>query len=60
MQLIYVITDNEDGQVIIAASSNEKADQRLFEYMGYGDPAHEGDVKYHGFKRYVYSEHDGW
>ena len=56
MQLIYIITDHEDGQVLIAASSNEKADQQLFDYMGYGDPAHEADVKYHGFKKYVYSE----
>ncbi len=57
MQLIYIITDHEDGQVLIAASSNEKADQQLFDYMGYGDPNHEDDVKYHGFNRHVYSEY---
>ena len=56
MELIWIITDVEDGNVLIAASSQVKATQQLFDYMGYGDAMFENTVKYHGFKKYEYSE----
>lgn len=56
--LIWIITDTEDGNVIIAASSQEKAQQQLFDYVGYGHPAHTDDVIYHGFNKIEYSEHE--
>ena len=58
MQLIWVITDNEDNNVVIAASSNDNATQQLFDYMGYTNPIFENTVKYHGFKKYEYSEYE--
>lgn len=56
MELIYIITENEDHYPIIAASSEEKATQQLFDYMGY--PNVDKDVNYLGFDKYIYSEHE--
>lgn len=58
MQLVYIITDNEDGKPIIVASSQEKATQQLFDYMGYNPNELSDDLIYLGFERYVYSEHE--
>ena len=58
MQLIYIITDYEDGQPIIAASTEEKATQQLFDYMGYNPEKLQDDLIYKGFAKYVYSEHE--
>ena len=56
--LVYVITDKEDGEVIIVASSQKNAQQQLFDYMGY-DPNKPNDyVIYLGYEEYVYSEHE--
>ena len=56
MQLIWIITTEEDGEPIIAASSQENATQQLFDYMGYPDV--DKNVKYFGFKKYIYSEYE--
>ena len=56
MTLIWIITDTEDGNVIIAASSQKNAEQQLFDYMGWQDPRHADTVRYLGFERMIYSE----
>jgi hypothetical protein len=58
MSYKIVITDKEDGVPIILASSIEKAEELLFEYMGLGSPTVGDDesVVFLGFKKMEYSE----
>lgn len=53
--LVWIVTDKEDGQPIIAASSKEKAEKLLFDYMGF--PLH-SDVNYLGYTPIIYSEYE--
>jgi hypothetical protein len=57
-KLIWIIIDAEDNDPIIAATSREEAEQQLFDYMGWGNPIHEGTVRYLGFFTIEYSEHE--
>jgi hypothetical protein len=54
--LVYIITDADDGEVILAASSLANAEQLLFRYMGFDWNTPNADVVYNGFEEYVYSE----
>lgn len=56
--LVWIIVDKEDNNPIIAASTKELAEQRLFDYMGYGNPIHAESVKYLGFTPMIYSEYE--
>jgi hypothetical protein len=56
--LIWVIIDTYNNSPIIVASSKEKAEQQLFDYMGWKNPIHEETVRYLGFTPIEYSEHE--
>ena len=49
MNFVYIITENEDGDVIIAASTKEIAIEQLHKFTGYGSP--NNDVIFNGFVR---------
>jgi len=54
--LIYVVIEKEDNIPIITASTFEKAQQQLSDYMGWENPIHVDSVKYLGYKKIEYSE----
>jgi hypothetical protein len=55
--LTYVITDVKCGnRPIICSSSQEKATQDLFDYMGYSKE--QSNIIYHGYKIQKYSDEE--
>jgi hypothetical protein len=56
MTEIWVIIDTESNQPIITASSQENANNQLFDYMGYDPLIENKEIVYLGFNKYIYSE----
>ena len=55
MEIVYIVTEAEEGDVIIAASSKVRAFEQLHKYTGYG--SENNDVVFLGFKEYDFN-HD--
>lgn len=50
MEIVYIVTEVEHGDVIIAASSKVRAIEQLHKYTGYG--SENNNVVFLGFKEY--------